>query len=144
MTELEAKALDLCLREHEGQFDKSGRPYAGHPIRVAESIHTATAAMFCAALLHDTVEDCEITLDFIRAEFGEEVANAVDALTRRKSETYKAFIERCSKNVIARRVKLADIEDNLQPWRVSALEPKEAKRLRDRYETAHEFLEAAL
>ena len=78
-------AYALAYHAHEGQKRQSGDPYISHPLAVAESVaglglDTDTV---CAALLHDTVEDCEnITLDTLRREFGEEVARLVDGVTK--------------------------------------------------------------
>jgi (p)ppGpp synthase/HD superfamily hydrolase len=89
------------------------------------------------AALHDVVEDSEEwTLDRLREEgFSEEVVEAVDYLTRREGETYEAFVERASGNPIARRVKLADLADNMDIRRLKVLGEKEVERLR-RYHAA--------
>lgn len=78
------KAVDYCVRLHDGQFRKSGEPYAIHPILVCSFVaHMgADESMLIAALLHDVVEDTYCTEDELRFEFGEEVANLVNGLTK--------------------------------------------------------------
>lgn len=142
MTDKEALALQVCVESHQGQVDKAGMPYVLHPLRVAFSLwEWTTEDMLITALLHDVVEDTDMTLESIREHFGECVADAVDGVTRRKSETYKEFILRCKLNPISRRVKLADIEDNMRPERVAAL-PESEQSIVHRYEKAKAVLEA--
>lgn len=78
------RAIIFATESHSGQMRKDGvTPYIVHPLGVAESVrrHGGTEAQYIAALLHDTVEDCEVTLDDIRARFGLEVADLVSELT---------------------------------------------------------------
>lgn len=78
------KAVDYCVRLHEGQFRKSGEPYAIHPILVCSLVaHMGgDESMLIASLLHDVVEDTECSEDEVRFEFGEEVTNLVRGLTK--------------------------------------------------------------
>ena len=79
------KAFDLALEAHKPMRRKSGEPYIYHPIAVAkiaaEEIGLGTTSIVCA-LLHDVVEDTEITLEEIEAQFGSKVANIIDGLTK--------------------------------------------------------------
>lgn len=111
-TLLTIKAMKIAYTAHAGQVDKAGAPYIFHPYRVAESMPDEIST--CAALLHDVVEDTDVTLDELRAEFPEEVIRAIRLLTRSKGEEYFRYIERIksSENAVARRVKLADLRDN--------------------------------
>lgn len=84
MMVLVEKAFDFARKAHEGQKRKySGAPYFYHPIEVAKIVKGVfhTEEMIAAALLHDVVEDTPVTLDEIRTEFGEGVANLVDWLS---------------------------------------------------------------
>lgn len=99
-------------------------PYILHPLRVMCAVD---APHRIVAVLHDVVEDGDLGLGDILAIFGEEVREAVNALTRRERESYGEFIVRCKANPIARQVKIADIRDNLRPG---------APHLRERYEAA--------
>jgi (p)ppGpp synthase/HD superfamily hydrolase len=106
-------AINFAVDAHAGQFDKSGKLYIYHPYRVMHAVDGELDKT--VAILHDTVEDCDVGLGDILALFGSDVWKAVDALTRRDCETYVEFIERCKVNPVARRVKIADIKDNLRP-----------------------------
>ena len=129
MKQLE-RAILIAVQAHaaSGQEDKAGAPYILHPLRVM--LRMATEAEMMAAVLHDVVEDTGWTLEGLRREgFAEEVVEAVDCLTKRGDETYDAFIGRLSRNEIARRVKLADLEDNLDVKRMRALSEEDIYRL---------------
>jgi (p)ppGpp synthase/HD superfamily hydrolase len=126
---------------HSGQTDKAGRPYIEHPERVAASVPIDCAP---AALLHDVVEDTPLTIpDLVAAGFNDATIAAVDALTRRTDEPYKAYIARCAANRIARIVKLADIADNRNPERVAEAKARGARvaGLLKRYDEAERVLE---
>jgi (p)ppGpp synthase/HD superfamily hydrolase len=91
----------------------------------------ATEAERTAAVLHDVVEDTPHTLDNLRAlGFSEEVVQAVDNLTHRDDEPYDAYVERAASNPIARAVKLADLEDNLDLRRLDDISERDLPRLR--------------
>lgn len=111
-----SEAIMLATEAHAGQFDKGGQPYILHPLRVMLACKTEDERI--AAVLHDVVEDCGVPLHTIRQGFGLAVEAAVDALTRRPDETYAAFIDRCSGNETASRVKLADLGDNMDLTRL--------------------------
>ncbi len=83
-TPLLVNAIQLCIRQHDGQFRKSGEPYAIHPILVSciVAFLGGDDDMIIAALLHDVVEDTDYTLDKIIDEFGEGVAKLVEGLTK--------------------------------------------------------------
>jgi (p)ppGpp synthase/HD superfamily hydrolase len=111
-SELLEDALALALKAHWGQKDRAGQPYVLHPIRVMCRVQTAAEKV--TALLHDVVEDTDITFAELRARgFPEEVVQAVDCLTKREGEDYAQLIRRSQSNSIAARVKLADLEDNM-------------------------------
>ena len=132
------RALQIAAEAHAGQIDKAGAPYVLHPLRML--IHMETPEECMAAVLHDVVEDSEWTLDGLRSEgFDQTVVDAVDALTRREGETYDGFIERAGTNPVARRVKLADLEDNLDLSRLAKLGSGDLERL-ERYHRARQHL----
>lgn len=122
------RAVQIAAQAHEGQKDKAGHPYLLHPLRMMLRMESDAARI--AAVLHDVVEDSEWTLDRLRAEgFSEEVLEAVDCLTHREGESYEAFVKRVQPNAIARRVKLADLEDNMNLKRLSEVTSKDLARL---------------
>ncbi len=89
-----------------------------------------------AAVLHDAVEDTEITLGDLRdAGYPPEIVDAIDALTHRTNESYEQYVDRVARNTVARRVKIADLEENLANNRRSPVAPGTADRIR-RYEAA--------
>jgi (p)ppGpp synthase/HD superfamily hydrolase len=121
-------AIALAVESHHGQTDKVGQPYILHPLRVMLAVHGEAARM--AAVLHDVVEDCGVTLDDLRVHgYPEDVVQAVDCLTRREGESYEAFVDRLAPNPLARCVKLADLEDNLDVRRLPAVTEKDQERL---------------
>ena len=95
-----------------GTLDKSGQPYIMHCARVGAAFEDPVFQ--AVGYLHDVIEDCDVTPFMLRLRFGDEVADAVEALSRRDGESYEDFIVRCLMNPIARRVKVADIRDNLR------------------------------
>lgn len=112
------EAFGLALQAHKNQIDKCGEPYFLHPMRIAahfQELDDADAAI--VAVLHDTVEDSWVTFKYLEDRFPSYIVDAVDAITRRDNETYRLYIKRCCQNDIARRVKKADVEDNLRPER---------------------------
>ena len=128
---------------HRDQVDKIGEPYIGHPRRVAAACLDAGFGpeVVAAALLHDTVEDTELTLDAIRLVVPASVADAVDALTKRKGESFAAYYERVKGNEIATAVKWHDVADNADPRRLAKVAPDTRERLRAKYERAREILQ---
>jgi (p)ppGpp synthase/HD superfamily hydrolase len=135
-------AIDFALEKHEGQKDKAGRPYFGHVLRVALAVLHLGENYFIAAILHDTVEDCGVSIQFIAEKWGQVVADAVDSVSRRihpVKETYMNLIERASQNEIGLELKLADLEDNTQPERIAAL-PPESRDIVKRYDRAKKVL----
>lgn len=123
MTSLEV-AIILAVRAHKGQVDKGGEPYILHPLRVMMRMGTDEERV--VAVLHDALEDTTLTTEDLRsAGFSEMIIGALEALTRRENEhgvgikeVYLAeFIPRIAKNSLARAVKLADLEDNMDPNR---------------------------
>jgi (p)ppGpp synthase/HD superfamily hydrolase len=121
-------AISLAVEAHRGQKDKAGQPYILHPLRVMMRLETDEERT--VAILHDVVEDTPWTLERLRGRgYPEGVLAALDALTRREGETYEAFIERLRPHALARRVKLADLEDNMDVRRLAAVTPKDAERL---------------
>ena len=122
-------AIVLAAHAHRGQVDKSGRAYILHPLRVMLAVTTEAERM--AAVLHDVVEDTDLTLaDIAAAGFAPDVVAAVDALTHRPDESYEDYVERAAANPIARAVKVADLRDNMDISRFDRLQDKDLARLK--------------
>lgn len=127
-------AIEIAVAAHRGQTDKAGQPYVLHPLRLMAQMRTAPEQI--VAVLHDVVEDSDWTLDRLRERgFSDEIVAAIDGLTRRDGESYEAFIERAATHPVARRVKLADVEDNLDVRRLAKITDTDRERL-DRYRRA--------
>lgn len=125
-------AIAIAAVVHKGQFDKAGAPYIFHPLRMMMKMDDDTARI--VAVLHDVVEDSapEDKWDFERlrnAGFSEEVIEAVNCVTEREGESYEDFIERASANPIARKVKIADLEDNMNMLRLDAVNDRSLARV---------------
>jgi (p)ppGpp synthase/HD superfamily hydrolase len=121
-------AVSTAAQAHRGQKDKAGDPYLLHPLRMM--LRMKSEAEMIAAVLHDVVEDCDWTLEQLRDRgFSEDVLQAVDCLTHRNGESYEEFIKRAQQNPIARQVKIADLEDNMNIQRIRAITAKDLERL---------------
>jgi (p)ppGpp synthase/HD superfamily hydrolase len=135
------KALQIAARAHEGQKDKDGQPYILHPLRVMNAVEGEAEKV--VAILHDVIEDTSVTAEDLRREgFDETVLAALDCVTHREGECYADYVVRSNGDQIARRVKLADLEDNarlaralLRPDRIE----HDIARLR-KYLLAYKFL----
>jgi GTP pyrophosphokinase len=126
-TELIGRAFDASTKAHGNQFRRSGEPYLNHPVEVAKilaELHLGSATV-AAALLHDVVEDSSITLDEIKASFGEEIAFLVDGVTQitgiqllnkeqRQAETLRKMLLSMAKDLRVILIKFADRLHNLR------------------------------
>ena len=127
-TPLTYKAMNLAYEAHHGQLDKSGAPYIFHPIHLAEQMDDEFSC--CAALLHDVVEDTDVTLEDLRSDFPEEVVEAVRLLTHEKGVPDVAYLTAIKANPIALKVKLADNAHNADQTRCCGIEVSEEKKAR--------------
>lgn len=136
------KAVKIAEKAHAGQMDKGGHPYILHPKRVMENCQTTEEKI--TAILHDVLEDTEITAEDLRkAGFLEEILAALLCLTHREGEGYMAYIERVCENPLAARVKLADLQDNMDLSRIPDPTEKDLARLK-KYKKAKARVEEAL
>lgn len=127
MADLE-EAIRIAVEAHRGQTDRAGAAYVLHPLRMMFRMQTEAERM--AAALHDVVEDSAWTLDDLRARgFPADVVDAVDHLTRREGEDYDAFVDRAAAHPVARRVKVADLEDNMDVRRTGTVSEDDVARL---------------
>ena len=132
------RAIELAKQHHEGQTDKAGKPYIEHPLRVMNQVESEEEKI--VAVLHDIVEDTDISLDDLRSEgFSEEVVSAVECLTKQDGENYDSYIERISFNSLAVKIKLADLEDNSDLTRLPEVTDKDLERI-EKYDKALEKL----
>ena len=137
-TEKTKKALRLCFDAHKEQNDKSGLPYVFHPFHLAEQMETEETTI--VALLHDIVEDTNITLaELSEKEFDGAVIEALALLTHDKDADYMDYVRAIKQNHIAKAVKLADLRHNSDLTRLDVIDEKALKR-RETYLEAIDFL----
>lgn len=138
MPEIYFHAWKICIDAHKGQKDKAGEDYSHHPFRVAEKCQSISAKV--VALLHDTIEDTEVTAEQLKSEgFPEEIMSAVLSVTKQEGENYEDFVRRASENAIGREVKIADLEDNMDIRRLKVITDDDVARLR-KYLRAWQYL----
>jgi len=105
-------AFLIALTAHKGQLRRNGEPVVLHPLRVSRKRHSSKLKII--ALLHDTVEDSDITISQLREYgFSEDILFAIQCLTHKKNESWKQYVKRICKSPLAQKVKQFDIEDNL-------------------------------
>lgn len=120
MQQLLEKAAKICLSVHAEQIDKAGKAYFLHPFRVAMNCDNDEEKI--VALLNDTIEDGDIDREFLLNQgFKENIVEAIFSLSRNEEEEYEDFIKRLAPNPLARRVKIKDLEDNLNISRLKSL-----------------------
>ena len=131
------RAFEQAKSAHEGQLRKSGDPYITHPVAVAEILADLglDPSTLAAALLHDTVEDTNYSSDQLRSEFGEEISNLVDGVTKldrltygptAEAETVRKMVVAMTKDIRVLVIKLADRLHNARTWQY--VEPESAAR----------------
>ena len=121
------KAVLICVTKHQGQRDKMGCAYFQHPMRVA--MRCATDDEKIVALLHDTIEDTDVTPEYLLGEgFPQYIVDAVLSITKKDGESYEDFVIRAKENPIGRVVKIHDLEDNLNVMRLDEVSPNMAAR----------------
>jgi (p)ppGpp synthase/HD superfamily hydrolase len=142
-TDLTCKAMKLAYDAHQGQTDKSGLPYIFHPFHLAEQMKDEVTV--CIALLHDVVEDTDITIEELETEFPEEVTEALKLLSHDKATDYFDYIIKIKESPAARVVKLADLRHNSDISRIRdksiRISEKTLQRI-EKYRKAIAFLTA--
>lgn len=147
ISEEEAKmylcAVQTAHRAHTGQKDKAGADYINHPLTVS-SFTEGPFVSVIAALLHDVVEDTEITLEDLRnMGFSEAVVTCVDACTRREEEKRSVYLERLAECTDAVYVKLADLRHNSDLSRIPHPTQRDFYRV-EKYRRETEYLKEIL
>lgn len=124
------RAIEIATQAHEGQVDKAGNAYIGHPLRVMAMGKNEQEKI--AGVLHDIVEDTPWTFEMLEAEgFAPEIIAALKCVTKiSENEDYDDFIERVKKNPLAVAVKINDLTDNMDIRRLPYLSDKDIKRLK--------------
>lgn len=133
-------AIKIAVNAHSGQIDKAGQPYILHPLKVMFTLSNEKDKI--VGVLHDVIEDTDITYEDLIANGFEgetEILDALKSVTKKDDETYDDFIDRVALNPIGKRVKLADLQDNMDLSRISNLTDKDFERLK-KYQKAKERL----
>ena len=131
-------ALELAVEKHKNQTDKAGNTYILHPLHVMENVNSKEGKI--VAILHDIIEDTDITEDYLlKIGLSKRIVDAVVALTRSKDMDYQEYIKNLSSNPLAKEVKLADLEHNMDLKRLPTLEEKDLERNR-KYQIAYHYL----
>lgn len=132
------KAIAVALDAHTGQTDKAGKPYILHPLRVMQQLETETEQI--VGVLHDVVEDSEYTFeDLENCGFPNEAIAAIKLVTKQPGVDYQAYLANIKSNSIARNVKLADLQDNMNLQRLQTITEKDLQR-QAKYKKAVDFL----
>jgi len=122
------KSLEIALRAYSGKKDKAGKTYILHPLRLMAK--TEREEEMSVALLHDVIEDSDISAEDLLAEgIPQNIVTAVQALTKKDDESYELFIARVLENKLAAKVKKLDIEDNINILRLNFISNKDLERI---------------
>lgn len=122
------RAIEIAARTHAGQVDKGGAPYILHPLRVM--LRVAPGAQQIVAVLHDVVEDSEVTFEDLEREgFSAEVINGLRAVTKVEGESYEDFVARAALDPVGKAVKLADLMENSDLSRIAEPSQKDLERV---------------
>ena len=135
------KAFFIALNAHRGQKYKAGRCYIFHPINVALGVKGIRAKT--VALLHDVVEDSDITTKELTKYFDDDIVLAVDCITKKRGQKYQDYLEVVKNNELARKVKIADLTHNIDLSRLKSITKKDIDR-RNKYLKAKEFLSLSI
>ena len=139
-TPLTYKAMHIAYNAHHGQLDKSGVPYIFHPIHLAEQMDDEISC--CAALLHDVVEDTDVTMEDLAQEFPAQVIEVLNLLTHDDDVPYFDYVREIKKHPVAKKVKLADLAHNSDQTRCvgSGLTEEKLAYWKAKYEKATKIL----
>ena len=131
-------ALAIAKKAHAGQVDKAGIDYIQHPLYVASQVKTEQEK--AVALLHDVIEDSDVTADDLLASgLSNEVVTAVQILTKKKGQSYQEYLEKVKSNNLARIVKLADLKHNSDLSRLKSVANTDYERVK-KYKNAIHYL----
>lgn len=124
------KMLGLATNSHDGQFDKGGKPYIMHCLKVMHYLHTDDEELMCIALGHDLVEDTKVTYHQLNElGFSERVIEGIWALTKQRGQTYDEYKRQVFASEDAMRVKLCDLRHNSDIRRLKGVTEKDIERI---------------
>ncbi len=127
-------AISIAANAHAGYRADDEEPYILHPLRVMMALDEEDEMI--VGVLHDVVEKATWSLDELRSEgFAPHILEAIDSVTRREGEDYFDFVHRTRENSLGRRVKIADLKDNIAKIRSQPEDPTAREKLA-KYEEA--------
>jgi len=122
------RAIEISVSAHRNQTRKDGSPYVLHPLRLMMSVDSTAEKI--VAVLHDVVEDTDVTFEQLEEEgFPEQILDALRLLTHRPEVSYEDYISEIQHHPLARSVKLADLKDNSNVFETPELSTSDGKRL---------------
>ena len=128
--EMLSTMLVLATQKHFGQYDKGGKPYILHPLRVMYQLKTDDEELNCIALGHDLVEDTDVTYSMLREKgFTERVIEGIRGMTKVPGEDYDDMMKRLSSNKDTILVKLQDLRHNSDIRHLKGVTDKDVKRI---------------
>lgn len=137
-TDLTRKAMIIAFNAHKEQVDKAGVPYIYHPIHLAEQMDEEYECV--VALLHDVVEDSNVTFADLENDFPVEVICALKLLTYNENIEYMDYIKEIKTNEIATKVKLLDLKHNYDKSRIGRELTNQEIKKGDIYKEAYNYL----
>lgn len=139
-----AKAIAFASEKHMGQFDRGGMPYILHPLKVMHYLKSADLELMAIAVLHDVVEDCDVTYrDLLDIGMTERIVAGVQCMTKIAGETHDEYMEKIKFNKDAIRVKLCDLHHNSDVSRLKGVTEKDIRRI-EKYHKMYKELEEVL
>ena len=124
------KMLVICTNAHHGQYDKGGRPYILHPLRVMSFLKTDDEELQCIALGHDVIEDTKVTYAELReAGISQRVQDGIRAMTKQPGQTLDEYKEQIFASVDAMAVKMCDLRHNSDIRRLKGVTEKDIARM---------------
>lgn len=132
------KAIAIALKAHMGKTDKGGNPYILHPLRVMLSMDTLEERVI--GVMHDVLEDSDISTEQLKGNgFSDEIITALKLLKKLKAESYDEYIDKIKNNSLAKKVKKADLIDNMNTKRLLVLTDEDSIRVK-KYKKAYKRL----
>ena len=138
-------AIKIATTAHDGQYDRGGNPYILHALKVMHYTKSSDEEIQCIAVLHDVVEDTDVTWwDLREACISERVITALRALTKIPGQSYDEYREGIFSNRDAMIVKLADLRHNTDIRRLKGITAKDRERMARYHEFAFDIQQRLL
>ena len=123
-------AILIATKAHDGQFDRGGRPYILHPLKVMHYLMTDDETLQCIAMLHDSIEDSDVSYqELYAAGISDRAIAAIRCLTKTPGQTYEEYQTAVCSNADAMRVKLCDLRHNTDIRRLKGVTEKDIARI---------------